>query len=234
MLKLENVNVAYGSTQVLWDINIEVNKGEIVCIVGSNGAGKTTMARAASGLLHIMSGSIKYMGEEIANKPTHYILQKGFVHVPEGRQLFTEMTVYENLEMGALSKEARAKMPESLEKVYNWFPRLRERASQTAGTLSGGEQQMLAISRGFMSLPKLILFDEPSLGLAPNVVESIMCFLRDLIKEGITVILIEQDVRKALRNSERAYVLENGVIRLSGKASDLMNNDDVRKAYLGL
>ena len=233
MLKLENVNVAYGKTQVLWDINLEVQEGEIVSIVGSNGAGKTTIARVLSGLLPVMRGSILFRGEEIANMPSHLILQKGFVQVPEGRQLFREMSVYENLELGAFSKQARAAMKENLKQVYEWFPRLEERKNQLAGTLSGGEQQMLAISRAYMSMPKMLLFDEPSLGLAPNIVDQIMEVAKLLVKQGVTVVLIEQDVRKALKVSDRGYVLENGTIRLSGLASELLGNEEVKKAYLG-
>ncbi len=180
-----------------------------------------------------MRGSILFRGEEIANMPSHLILQKGFVQVPEGRQLFREMSVYENLELGAFSKQARAAMKENLKQVYEWFPRLEERKNQLAGTLSGGEQQMLAISRAYMSMPKMLLFDEPSLGLAPNIVDQIMEVAKLLVKQGVTVVLIEQDVRKALKVSDRGYVLENGTIRLSGLASELLGNEEVKKAYLG-
>ena len=233
MLELKNLNVSYGSTQVLWDVNLQVNEGEIVSIVGSNGAGKTTIARVLSGLMGVKSGSILLNGEEIANKAAHVILSKGLVHIPEGRQLFTDMTVYENLELGAFSKEAKEKMQENLKQVYAWFPKLEQRSSQLAGTLSGGEQQMVAIARGYMSCPKLILFDEPSLGLAPNIVDQILEVAKDLAKTGVTVVLIEQDVRKALRVSDRGYVLENGRITLSGTAKELLENADVQKAYLG-
>lgn len=234
MLEFKNINVAYGHTQVLWDVSLHVDIGEIVCIVGGNGAGKTTIARAVSGLTHVMSGTITINGEDITNKPSYVILRKGLVHVPEGRQLFTDMTVYENLELGAFSKEAKAEMKNSLKQVYEWFPKLEERSSQLAGTLSGGEQQMVAIARGYMSMPKFILFDEPSLGLAPNIVDQILGVAKSLTQKGITVILVEQDVRKALRISDRGYVLENGKVRLEGRAKDLLVNEDVKKAYLGL
>ena len=233
MLELKSVNVAYGGTQVLWDVDLHVDEGEIVSIVGSNGAGKTTIARVLSGLHHVKSGSILLKGEEIANKAPHVILGKGLVHIPEGRQLFTDMTVYENLELGAFSKEAKEKMKANLEQVYAWFPKLEQRSSQLAGTLSGGEQQMVAIARGYMSCPKLILFDEPSLGLAPNIVDQILEVAKDLAKTGVTVVLIEQDVRKALRVSDRGYILENGRITLTGTAKNLLENADVQKAYLG-
>lgn len=233
MLEIKNMNVAYGNTQVLWDINLKVNAGEIVCIVGSNGAGKTTIARALTGLMPVMSGSIIFDGEDIANKSARFILSKGIAHIPEGRQIFPDMTVYENLELGAFSKEAQAEMKKSLKQVYEWFPKLEQRASQLAGTLSGGEQQMLAIARGYMSLPKLVIFDEPSLGLAPNIVDHILNVAKGLTQKGKTVILIEQDVRKALRIGDRGYVIENGKVCLEGKAKDLLENEDVRKAYLG-
>lgn len=233
MLKVEGINVSYGDIQVLWDVSFTVNKGEVISIVGGNGAGKTTIVRAVSGLIGITKGSIQLDGAEISNQPCYKVLERGLVHVPEGRQLFREMTVYENLELGAFSKEARSRMNESLEKIYEWFPKLRERSEQLAGTLSGGEQQMVAIARGYMSLPRVIILDEPSLGLAPNIVDHIMEVVQDLAQQGVTVILVEQDVRKALRVSNRGYVLENGVVRLEGTASSLLNNDEVKKAYLG-
>lgn len=233
MLKVEGINVSYGDIQVLWDVSFKVEKGEIISIVGGNGAGKTTIVRAVSGLIGISKGSIQLDGVEIGNQPCHKILERGLVHVPEGRQLFRDMTVFENLELGAFSKEARSRMAESLKMIYEWFPKLRERQTQIAGTLSGGEQQMVAIARGYMSLPRVIILDEPSLGLAPNIVDHIMQVVKDLSSQGVTVILVEQDVRKALRVSNRGYVLENGVVRLEGTASNLLNNDAVKKAYLG-
>lgn len=233
MLKVDKIHVSYGDIQVLWDVSFFVDKGEVISIVGGNGAGKTTIVRAVSGLIGISRGSITLDGAEIGNHPCHKVLERGLVHVPEGRQLFREMTVFENLELGAFSKEARSRMTESLERIYAWFPKLRERKDQLAGTLSGGEQQMVAIARGYMSLPRVIILDEPSLGLAPNIVDHILEVVKDLSKQGVTVILVEQDVRKALRVSDRGYVLENGVIRLEGTAASLLNNDEVKKAYLG-
>lgn len=233
MLKVEGINASYGDIQVLWDVSFAVDKGEVISIVGGNGAGKTTIVRAVSGLIGITKGSIKLDGVEIGNQPCYKVLARGLVHVPEGRQLFHEMTVFENLELGAYSKEARSRMKESLDKIYEWFPVLNERKEQMAGTLSGGEQQMVAIARGYMSQPRVIILDEPSLGLAPNIVDHIMEVVKDLAQQGVTVILVEQDVRKALKVSNRGYVLENGVVRLEGTASSLLNNDEVKKAYLG-
>ncbi len=232
-LEVERMNVAYGDTQVLWDVSLAVGKGEVVAVVGSNGMGKTTIVRTISGLIPLKSGSIRFEDREIGNRPCNEILAAGISHAPEGRQLFRDMTVYENLEMGAFGRAASERMAESIERVYGWFPKLRERKGQLAGTLSGGEQQMLAIARAYMSLPKLIMLDEPSLGLAPNIVDHILRVVKDLAGQGMTVILVEQDVRKALKISDRAYVVENGVIRMQGPAAELMNNDEVKKAYLG-
>jgi branched-chain amino acid transport system ATP-binding protein len=232
-LEIERLNVAYGDIQVLWDVSLAVEKGEVVAIVGSNGMGKTTIVRTVSGLVQPKSGSIRFAGEELGGKPCHRILAAGISHAPEGRQLFRDMTVYENLEMGAFGRTARERLADSLERVFSWFPKLRERRSQLAGTLSGGEQQMLAIARSYMSLPKLIMLDEPSLGLAPNIVDQILQVVRDLAGGGMTVMLVEQDVRKALKVSDRAYVIENGIVGMEGMAAELMDNDRVRKAYLG-
>jgi branched-chain amino acid transport system ATP-binding protein len=234
MLKVEGINVFYGGIQVLWDVSFSVKTGEVISIVGGNGAGKTTTARAISGLVGVSKGSILLDGVEIASSPCHEILERGLVYVPEGRQLFTEMTVFENLELGAFGKEAISRMDKSLERIYEWFPKLREREDQLTGTLSGGEQQMLAIARGYMSLPRIIILDEPSLGLAPNLVDNILEVVKDLSKEGMTIILVEQDVRKALKVSDRGYVLENGVVKLEGSATGLLNNHEVKKAYLGV
>lgn len=233
MLRLEHVDVAYGSTQVLWDININVAEKEILSIVGSNGAGKTTIARALSGLIPVIKGKVLYEGSDITNFPSEKILELGIAQVPEGRQLFRGMTVHENLELGAFNKRCKAEMKTSLARVFEWFPRIEERKNQMADTLSGGEQQMLAICRSYMSLPRLLILDEPSLGLAPNIVDQIMAVVKTLRSEGITVILIEQDVRKALKISDRGYVLENGIIRLEGSAKELSENSEVKKAYLG-
>ncbi|MCC8191200.1 MAG: ABC transporter ATP-binding protein [Planctomycetes bacterium] len=233
LLTAENMRVSYGDTRVLWGINLSVDKGEVVAIVGSNGMGKTTIVRTISGLVPLRRGSIVFDGQEIGNRSCSHILAAGISHAPEGRQLFRDMTVYENLELGAYGQAATALLPESLERVYTWFPRLQERRNQLAGTLSGGEQQMVAIARAYMSRPKLIMLDEPSLGLAPNVVDHILQVVKDLAAEGLTVLLVEQDVRKALRISDRGYVIENGLVRMEGPASELMGNDEVKKAYLG-
>lgn len=234
MLTLEGVNVAYGDIQVLWDINFSAEAGEVVSIVGANGAGKTTTVRTISGLVHPFKGRITFNGKDITKMHPHEILAQGIAHVPEGRQLFCDMTVLENLEQGAFSREAKKKASCNLCKVFEMFPRLEERKKQAAGTLSGGEQQMVAIARGLMSMPKCILFDEPSLGLAPNLVESILQIACQISREGITVILVEQEVRKALKISHRGYVLENGRVATSGKSEALLTNPEIKKAYLGL
>ena len=234
MLKVQDLNVAYGKAQVIWDLNLEVQEGEIVSLVGNNGAGKSTTAKAICGMLRCMSGSIQFKGEEISNRPTSEILERGLVYIPEGRQLFKDMSVTENLEMGAMTRRARENFSSSLKTVFQWFPRLEERKNQASGTMSGGEQQMLAIARGYISMADLLMFDEPSLGLAPKIVNEILAVLQDLKKNGRTIILIEQDVRKALKNSEHAFVLENGTVKLRGNARELMNNEEVKKAYLGI
>ena len=232
--KINNICAKYGDIQVLWDVNISVAKGEIVALVGSNGAGKTTTVRNAAGLMIPSSGSIEFDGANMTGKRSAEYAEAGIILVPEGRQLFPEMTVYENLELGAMTKAAKAKIGENVERVFNWFPILKERRKQLAGTLSGGEQQRVAFSRGMMSMPKVLIMDEPSLGLAPNIVDNIFAIAKDIAKEGgLTIILVEQDVRKALKIADRGYVLENGEIRLEGAADDLMHNDEVKKAYLG-
>ncbi|MDR1535302.1 MAG: ABC transporter ATP-binding protein [Planctomycetota bacterium] len=232
-LEIEGLSAAYGDTRVLWEVSLEVARGEVVAIVGSNGMGKTTIIRVVSGLVPSLGGVVRFDGREITNRPCRQILGAGIAHAPEGRQLFRDMTVYENLEMGAYGGEARKRLPESLERVYGWFPVLRDRRDQSAGTLSGGEQQMLTIARAYMSRPKLMLLDEPSLGLAPNVVDHILKVVKELAIGGMTVMLVEQDVRKALRISDRGYVIENGTVRMEGTAGALMNNEEVKKAYLG-
>lgn len=231
----DKINVKYGDIQVLWDVSFHAEKGEIIALIGSNGAGKSTSAKAVSGLVKTFSGSIKFNGAELTGGNCRSFIDHGIILCPEGRQLFPMMTVYENLEMGACSKESSQKKKETLEKIYSWFPKLKERAKQTAGTLSGGEQQMVAFSRGMMGLPKLLIMDEPSLGLAPNIVDDIFRIAKKVAEEsGITIILVEQDVRKALRLANRGYVLENGVINISGTAQELLSNEDVKKAYLGI
>ena len=234
MLKVKDLRAGYGSINVLWDISFDVGEGEVVSVLGSNGAGKTTVVRALSGLIKVSGGSVNFNGTELAGRSTIDFLSAGIVQVPEGRQLFVEMTVSENLFMGAFSKEAKARYQENLKIVYEYFPRLEEREKQLAGTLSGGEQQMVAVARGIIAMPKLIIFDEPSLGLAPNLVDQILAVAKQLAKEqGLSVILVEQDVRKALRVSDRGYVMENGALVLSDTAEKLMVNDEVKRAYLG-
>ncbi|MBQ9566048.1 MAG: ABC transporter ATP-binding protein [Synergistaceae bacterium] len=235
MLHVEGLNAGYGAVQVLWDIGFQAEDGEILAILGSNGAGKTTLVRAVTGLIKPMSGSVQFGGVELCGRKSRFILESGIVQVPEGRQLFTEMTVYENLELGAFSPEAKARLPETLKTCYRYFPRLEERAGQAAGTLSGGEQQMVAVARALIGLPRLLILDEPSLGLAPNVVDEILDVARDMAKkEGVSVILVEQDVNKALAVADRGLVIENGRVVLSGSASELQSDEHVKRAYLGI
>jgi len=234
MLEVKRINVYYGDLQALWDVSFEVNKGEIVTIVGSNGAGKTTTLRTISGLLRPKPGEISFMGERIDRLPPHKIVEKGIAHIPEGRRLFPYMTVLENLELGAYTREAREKKDDTLEWVYQLFPKLKERRSQLAGTLSGGEQQMLAIGRALMSRPKLLMSDEPSLGLAPKLVLLVFEMLKKINEEGITILLVEQNVRHALELADRGYVLETGKIVLEGDSRELLANEHVKKAYLGM
>ena len=233
-LQVQSINVAYGDIQALWDVSFEADAGEIISIVGANGAGKTTLVRTISGILHPSGGKIFYDGEDITRMATYDILARGIVHVPEGRQLFHDMTVQENLDLGAFSKQAKKQFQQSLRKVFAMFPRLEERKYQLAGTLSGGEQQMLAIGRGLMSIPKCIMFDEPSLGIAPNLVEQILAVVQQIAHEGITVILVEQEVKKALKISARGYVIESGRLVMRGKSQGLLADPDFQRAYLGL
>ena len=235
MLKVENLNAGYGPVNILWDVAFDMNDGEVVAILGSNGAGKTTMVRAITGMIRPTSGSVVFNGEELCKKSSREILDKGIVQVPEGRQLFTEMTVLENLQMGAFSKETKAHFQENLERCYKWFPKLAEREKQAAGTLSGGEQQMVAVARALIGMPKLLILDEPSLGLAPNIVDDILLVAKTLVEEtNISVLLVEQDITKALATADRGYVVENGHINLSGSAAELAANEHVKKAYLGI
>jgi len=233
MLHVEKLNVAYGETQALWDVSFKVERGEVVTIIGPNGAGKTTTLRTISGVLRPRSGSIVFQGERIDKLPTHKIVSLGISHVPEGRHLFPYMTVLENLELGACTREAREKFKDSLEHVFSLFPVLRERARQLAGTLSGGEQQMLAIGRALMSRPKLLMLDEPSLGLSPKLSLTVFDMVRRINEEGTTILLVEQNVHHALRIAHRGYVLETGRIALEGRASELLSNEYVKRAYLG-
>ena len=235
MLKVEGLKAGYGAINILWDLSFEVHEGEIVAILGSNGAGKTTMVRAITGMVRPSAGSVNFNGEELAKKSSRYILDKGIVQVPEGRQIFTDMTVLENLEMGAFSKPTKAAFPKNLETAYRRFPKLKERAKQAAGTLSGGEQQMLAVARALIGMPKLLILDEPSLGLAPNIVDDILDVASSMAKnDGIAVLLVEQDITKALACADRGYVIENGRIALQGSAQELSTNEHVKKAYLGI
>lgn len=234
MLEVENISVFYGDVQVLWDVSFKVEDGQIIAIIGPNGAGKTTTLKTISGLLPPRSGSIKFLGERINGVPPYQIVEAGISQVPEGRRLFPYMTVLENLKLGAYTRGAREKMDETLEWVYDLFPTLKERKNQLAGTLSGGEQQMLAVARGLMSRPKLLMFDEPSLGLAPKLVLKVFEAINQIKQMGVTMLLVEQNVHHALKLANYAYVLETGRIFLHGKGNDLVNNEYVKRAYLGM
>lgn len=234
VLEVERLEAAYGETQVLWDISFEVDKGEIVCLLGSNGAGKTTTLRAISGVIPIKNGTIKFMSEDITRLEPHKRVEKGIAHIPEGRRLFPNLTVLENLKVAAYTKSARENLEDSLETIYNLFPVLKERRKQLARTLSGGEQQMLAIARGITLRPKILVLDEPSLGLAPKVVANVLGLTKQLKKQGYTVLLVEQNVRQALQVGDRAYIIETGRIIKSGIAKQLLEDPDVQKAYLGI
>ena len=234
MLRVQNIDVFYGDLQVLWDVSFEVEEGEIVALVGANGSGKSTTLKAISGLLNPANGSIRFLDQRLDQIPANKIIEHGVAHVPEGRRLFPEMTVRENLIMGSLARQAKLKREETMEWVFGLFPRLREREKQMAGTLSGGEQQMLAVGRGLMALPKMIMFDEPSLGLAPILVAEIFKIIKRIKKEGVTVLITEQNTKQTLEISDRGYVLENGRIVLSDTGQELLNNDHVKQAYLGI
>jgi branched-chain amino acid transport system ATP-binding protein len=234
MLEVCNVDTRYGKVQALWDVCLEVNQAEIVALVGSNGAGKTTLVNTISGLKRPASGSVLFQGERIDLLPSHAIVGLGISHVPQGGRIFPDMNVRENLEMGSYPIHAWKKKAETIEQVYQLFPRLQERQNQLARTLSGGEHQMLAIGRALMSKPKLCIFDEPSYGLAPLLVKEMFRIIQNLREQGITILLIEQNVRHTLEIADRAYVLENGRISLQGDCQELLQSDHVRKAYLGL
>ena len=234
MLEVKNIDVSYGDLQVLWDISFEVNEGEIVALVGANGAGKSTTLKTVSGILRPTDGSIRFLDQHLNQIPAHKIIDHGIAHVPEGRRLFPEMSVRENLIMGALSPRAKAKREETMEWIFGLFPRLRERHKQLAGTLSGGEQQMCAVGRGLMALPRLIMFDEPSLGLAPILVADIFKIIERIQQEGVTVLIVEQNTKHTLEICHRGYVLENGRVVLTGSGQELLNNDHVKQAYLGI
>ena len=233
MLKIDNIHVYYGAIHALKGVSLKVKAGEIVTLIGANGAGKSTTLRTVSGLLAPKSGGISFLGENIAGMPAHEIVKRGISQVPEGRRIFAEMSVQENLEMGAFTRKDKAGVEKDFEIVYNRFPRLKERRKQQAGTLSGGEQQMLAMGRALMSRPKLLLLDEPSMGLAPLLIKEIFSIIEDINREGTTVLLVEQNANMALSIAHRAYVMETGRITLQGAAKELAASEDVRKAYLG-
>lgn len=234
MLEVRGIDVFYGDVQVVRDVSFNVRVGEVVALIGANGAGKSTVLKTISGLLRPARGEILFEGRPIHSAPPYRLIEAGMAHVPEGRRLFPEMSVEENLLMGALKGAARAKRAESMESVFELFPRLRERRGQDAGTLSGGEQQMLAVGRGLMSKPRLIMFDEPSLGLAPILVKEIFRVIGQIRKEGATVLIVEQNVRQTLGVADRAYVLENGRVAMEGAGRDLLGNEHVKTAYLGV
>lgn len=233
LLEVKDLEVYYGVICALKGISFEVNEGEIVTLIGANGAGKTTTMQSVVGLIPSKSGSVTFEGNDITKTPCHKIVHLGMTQVPEGRRVFQELTVYENLMMGAYSLKNSSSFKEDLERIYTKFPRLAERKNQIAGTLSGGEQQMLAMGRALMSHPKLLMLDEPSMGLSPLLVDQVFDIIKEINKDGTTVLLVEQNAGKSLAISDRAYVLENGKIVLSGTGEELMQSDDVKKAYLG-
>ncbi len=233
MLTVNDINVFYGAIHAIKGVSLEVNEGEIVTLIGANGAGKSTILRTISGLLKPKTGNIQFEGQEIAGMPAHEIVKTGISQVPEGRRIFAEMSVLENLELGAFTRKDKDGIKADMELVFERFPRLKERIGQLAGTLSGGEQQMLAMGRALMSRPRLLLLDEPSMGLAPLLIKEIFAIIQDINKTGTTVLLVEQNANMALSIAHRAYVLETGRITLSGDAKELAASDEVRKAYLG-
>ncbi len=234
MLEVKQLTSGYSGIQVLWDISMEVKNGEIVALVGANGAGKTTTLISIAGILKKMGGEVLFEGEHIEDFPAHKIITKGIALVPEGRRVFPYMTVRENLEMGAFTIKEGSVVQDNMEWVFSLFPKLKERQSQLAGTFSGGEQQMLVIGRALMSRPRFIMLDEPSLGLQPSIVKNVFESLKILHEQGVTILLVEQNVRKSLELAQRAYVIEHGRIVMSGNSKDLLKNDEVRKAYLGI
>lgn len=233
MLEIKDLEVYYGVIQAIKGISFEVNKGEVIALIGANGAGKTTILHTVSGLISPKGGKIFFEGKDITKTPSHKIVSMGMAHVPEGRRVFSEMTVLQNLKMGAFTRKSKAEFDETLKMVYSRFPRLEERKNQVAGTLSGGEQQMLAMGRALMSHPSIILMDEPSMGLSPIFVNEIFDIIKSVSESGTTVLLVEQNAKKALSIADRAYVLETGNIVRTGKASELLNDDSIKKAYLG-
>jgi len=234
VLEIKNIDVFYGDVQVIWDVSFDVKRGEIAALIGANGAGKSTVLKTISGILRPKKGEISFEKSAIYKMDAYRLIDLGIAHVPEARRLFVEMTVEENLDMGSLRGEARAQREKTKEMVFELLPRLRERRRQLAGTLSGGEQQMLAIGRGLMSLPKLQMFDEPSLGLGPILVREVFNTIKKIKKEGTTVLIVEQNVKQTLAIADRAYVLENGRITLQGTGESLLNNAHIKTAYLGV
>lgn len=234
LLEVDALNVFYGNVQVLWDVALSVDEGEIVSIVGANGAGKSTFLNAISAILTPASGSVRFDGKRIDGLTSNRIVEEGVIQIPEGRRLFPFLSVYRNLRLGAYSPRARKQFAHSIQAVYRILPVLQERGNQLAGSLSGGEQQMLAMGRGLMAMPKLLMLDEPSLGLAPILVRRIFEVIEQISEQGMTILLIEQDVRRSLTIADRGYVLENGRVVLSGRGSELLENKDLKKAYLGI
>ncbi len=234
MLELKSVSAAYGSFQALFDVSLKVDAGEAVAVIGPNGAGKTTLLRVISKLMEVMAGEISMEGESLNAAPAHRVIEMGIAHVPENRRLFPLLTVEENLRIGAYPQAARARFAERLEFVYSLFPRMQERRGQLAGTLSGGEQQMCAIGRGLMSGPKLLLLDEPSAGLAPVIVQQVFALVQKIRAQGYTVLIVEQNIQQVLKVVDRAYLLEVGRIKRSGKSAELLASDDIRRVYIGL
>lgn len=233
MLEIKDLEVYYGMIQAIKGVSFDVNEGEVIALIGANGAGKTTILHTITGLINAQKGSVWFEGKDITKVPAHKIVSMGMAHVPEGRRVFANLTVLQNLKMGAYTRKDKTEIEQTLDSIYKRFPRLMERQNQLAGTLSGGEQQMLAMGRALMSKPKIILMDEPSMGLSPILVEEIFHIIREISAGGTTVLLVEQNAKKALAIADRAYVLETGNIVLSGDAKEMMNNDSIKKAYLG-
>ena len=233
MLEVKDLEVYYGVIQAIKGISFHVEEGEVIALIGANGAGKTTTLQTITGMLNAQAGSIRFEGTELTKIPGHKIVSMGMAHVPEGRRVFAQLSVLENLKLGAYTRKDKTEIEESLKRVYKSFPRLEERKNQLAGTLSGGEQQMLAMGRALMSKPRIVLMDEPSMGLSPIFLEEIFNIIKEISAEGTTVLLVEQNAKKALSIADRAYVLETGKIVLEGDAKDLLNDESIKKAYLG-